>query len=106
VPASALSAEQSALLAGSLINPRRYSPGEPPRRLLARQRIILRRMRATGGTQTAMPSRLPSVPAEPAEDPAAELDTLDEEDPEAQPDETEEIPPDSAVPPAPTQDPP
>jgi monofunctional biosynthetic peptidoglycan transglycosylase len=45
VPASALDAEQAALLAGALINPRVYSPAQPNRRLLRRQEIILRRMR-------------------------------------------------------------
>jgi monofunctional glycosyltransferase len=44
VPASALSRPQAALLAGALINPRRYNPGRPPRRLLRRQAIILARM--------------------------------------------------------------
>jgi monofunctional biosynthetic peptidoglycan transglycosylase len=45
-PASALSAEQSALLAGAIINPRLFNPGAPNRRLLSRQRLILRRMGA------------------------------------------------------------
>src|SRR5205085_10506406 len=44
VPASALSRAQAALLAGALINPRRYNPGRPATRLLRRQRIILARM--------------------------------------------------------------
>ena len=44
VPASDLSAEQAALLAGALINPRIYSPASPNRRLQQRQQIILRRM--------------------------------------------------------------
>lgn len=44
VPASALSAEQAALMAGAIINPVRYSPAHPNRRLLNRQAIILRRM--------------------------------------------------------------
>jgi monofunctional biosynthetic peptidoglycan transglycosylase len=45
-PASALSPEQAALLAGAIINPRLFNPGTPNRRLLARQRLILRRMGA------------------------------------------------------------
>jgi len=45
VPAVALTAEQAALLAGALINPRIYSPASPNQRLLRRQQIILRRMR-------------------------------------------------------------
>jgi monofunctional biosynthetic peptidoglycan transglycosylase len=110
VPASGLNAEQSALLAGSLINPRRYSPGAPPRRLLARQRIILRRMRIGGGPLAATaPPRLSEAPRPAAQDNEvpAELETL-EEDPEAPPDQTDETaPPDSAVPPPPpAQDPP
>jgi monofunctional biosynthetic peptidoglycan transglycosylase len=44
VPASALSREQAALLAGAIINPRLYSPANPRGRLLRRQQIILARM--------------------------------------------------------------
>lgn len=44
VPASSLSAEQAALLAGSIINPRVFSPASPNARLLRRQKIILGRM--------------------------------------------------------------
>jgi monofunctional biosynthetic peptidoglycan transglycosylase len=44
--ASALSADQAALLAGAIINPRVYSPAHPNPRLLRRQRIILSRMGA------------------------------------------------------------
>ena len=44
VPASSLSPEQAALLAGAIINPRRYSPANPNARLRNRQRIILGRM--------------------------------------------------------------
>ena len=110
VPASGLNAEQSALLAGSLINPRRYSPGAPPRRLLARQRIILRRMRIGGGPLAATaPPRISAAPrpAEQENEVPAELETL-EEDPEAPEETTEETaPPDSTVPPTPpAQDPP
>lgn len=42
--AADLSASQAALLAGAIINPRRYSPAHPNARLLRRQAIILRRM--------------------------------------------------------------
>ncbi len=106
VPASALSAEQASLLAGALINPRRYSPGAPPRRLRQRQAIILRRMR--GGAVAAAGQRAPGPlrPAAPVEETPAELETLDE-DPEAMPDETETPPPpDATEPPPPTEDPP
>jgi len=44
IPASALNAEQAALLAGAIINPRLHSPARPTARLLQRQRIILGRM--------------------------------------------------------------
>ncbi|MDE3155533.1 MAG: monofunctional biosynthetic peptidoglycan transglycosylase [Acidobacteriota bacterium] len=45
-PASALTPDEAALLAGAIINPRRYNPAHPPPRLLRRQRLILRRMGA------------------------------------------------------------
>jgi monofunctional biosynthetic peptidoglycan transglycosylase len=44
IPASALSRQQAALLAGAIINPRVLNPARPTGRLLARQRIILGRM--------------------------------------------------------------
>lgn len=44
VPASALSPQQAALLAGAIINPHLYSPAHPNARLLRRQQIILSRM--------------------------------------------------------------
>ncbi len=44
VSASDLSPSQAALMAGAIINPRRYSPAHPNARLLRRQAIILRRM--------------------------------------------------------------
>jgi monofunctional biosynthetic peptidoglycan transglycosylase len=44
VTAAELTAEQAALLAGALINPRLYSPAQPNARLLRRQQIILGRM--------------------------------------------------------------
>ena len=43
-PAASLSADQAAMLAGAIINPRVYSPARPNARLLRRQRIILSRM--------------------------------------------------------------
>jgi monofunctional biosynthetic peptidoglycan transglycosylase len=52
-PASALDAEEAALMAGALINPRVHNPAKPTRRLKRRQEIILRRMElvpATGGS--------------------------------------------------------
>jgi len=44
IPAADLSPEQAALLAGALINPRRYSPAQPNARLLSRKAIILKKM--------------------------------------------------------------
>ena len=46
--ASALSAREAALLAGALPNPRVMSPGNPNKRLRARQRMILSRMQRWG----------------------------------------------------------
>ncbi len=48
VPASALSPNQAALLAGSLPNPRVMNPAVPNRRLRSRQRMILARMKRWG----------------------------------------------------------
>jgi monofunctional biosynthetic peptidoglycan transglycosylase len=107
VPASNLSAEQSALLAGSLINPRRYSPGAPPRRLRQRQAIILRRMRSGGALAASTPHAAPRPPEAPppGEPVAAELETLEAE-PETAPDETGKSPPAQTEPSPPTKDPP
>ena len=44
IPASALNAEQSALLAGAIINPRLLNPARPTARLLRRQQNVLGRM--------------------------------------------------------------
>jgi monofunctional biosynthetic peptidoglycan transglycosylase len=45
VSAGELSADQAALLAASIINPRIYSPARPNPRLLRRQQLILARMK-------------------------------------------------------------
>jgi monofunctional glycosyltransferase len=58
--AAALSADQAALLAGAIINPRVYSPAHPNARLQRRQRIILSRM---GGY--VPPTAVPVVNNEP-----------------------------------------
>ena len=42
--AASLTADEAALLAGAIINPREHSPAHPTRRLLRRQQIIVRRM--------------------------------------------------------------
>lgn len=44
IPASDLSTDQAALLAGAIINPRTYNPAHPNARLRQRQAIILRKM--------------------------------------------------------------
>jgi monofunctional glycosyltransferase len=87
VSASALSASQSALLAGAIINPRVLNPARPTQRLARRQRMLLARMGsvtppppppvvvpppdATEGEpppadEGAEPVTPPDVPAEPA----------------------------------------
>ena len=58
---SALDMEESALMAGAIINPRVHSPAKPTRRLQRRQQIILRRM---GFKETPPPAPTPApVPA-------------------------------------------
>lgn len=54
--ANGLSPDQSALLAGAIINPRLYSPARPNARLMRRQQIIRARMN--------MPDPVPPVPVE------------------------------------------
>ena len=78
VPAAALSPAQSALLAGALINPIRYSPGRPPPRLLRRQQIILGRMGSVEPPPASVevaPSRMPASARaeEPDPEPAPEV---------------------------------
>src|SRR5437867_8442699 len=47
-PASAITPSQAALLAGCLPNPREMNPGSPNKRLRARERMVLARMRRWG----------------------------------------------------------
>jgi monofunctional biosynthetic peptidoglycan transglycosylase len=58
--AAGLSAEQAALLAGAIINPRIHNPAHPTVRLRRRQQIILRRMGAV-----TPPAETPSTPEVP-----------------------------------------
>jgi monofunctional biosynthetic peptidoglycan transglycosylase len=83
VPASGLTREQAALLAGAIINPRVLNPARPNRRLLARQRIVLGRM---GGVEPPAPVPIPAP---------ADEETTDELEPSADPavPPTEEVPP-------------
>jgi monofunctional biosynthetic peptidoglycan transglycosylase len=81
IPAASLSRQQSALLAGAIINPRLLTPARPTRRLLRRQQIILARM--GGGDHPAPPVERPpdlETDAE-AEAPAPRFPlTVDEEE--------------------------
>ena len=45
-PAADLTAEESALLAAAIVNPRVHNPGSPTGRLRRRQQMVMRRMRA------------------------------------------------------------
>jgi monofunctional biosynthetic peptidoglycan transglycosylase len=56
--ASSLSVDEAALLAGAIVNPRVLTPARPSARLLRRQRIILRRMGATGPPPDDMPVQI------------------------------------------------
>jgi monofunctional glycosyltransferase len=76
-PASALSAPEAALLAGAIVNPRILSPANPSSRLLARQRLVLRRMRYVEPPAVVDANVLPDVApfdsTEPASLPGSEL---------------------------------
>jgi len=87
--AASLSAEQAALLAGAIINPRVYSPAHPNARLLRRQRIILSRMGAY-----VPPAAVPVVnsqpqPSDTSEEAGAPPPELSEPAVEPEPAETE-----------------
>jgi monofunctional biosynthetic peptidoglycan transglycosylase len=62
-PASALTPDEAALLAGAIINPREHSPAHPTTRLLRRQQIIVRRMGIKPPEPTAVNVTAPTVPA-------------------------------------------
>jgi monofunctional biosynthetic peptidoglycan transglycosylase len=63
--AASLSADQAALLAGAIINPRLLNPARPTARLVRRQRIIMRRMGAVT-PPVPVPTNAPSVADAPA----------------------------------------
>jgi monofunctional biosynthetic peptidoglycan transglycosylase len=77
--ASSLTADEAALLAGAIINPRMHNPARPTKRLLRRQQIIVRRMgikppaieRAAPAPETAPVLDPPIQPSVPAVDPAS-----------------------------------
>jgi len=78
--AAALSATESALLAGAIINPRVHSPARPTRRLLRRQQIILRRMGGVEPPPNAPASAVtppPEADAEPPDPPLADPPAVD-----------------------------
>jgi monofunctional glycosyltransferase len=61
VPAAALNAEQAAMLAAAIINPRALNPARPTARLYRRQRLILSRM-----GEVTPPAPVPLVATAPA----------------------------------------
>ena len=106
ISAAALNREQSALLAGAIINPRLLSPARPTRRLLRRQQIILGRMgqvalpAAVAARVDRSPDAAPESPAEPTDDTVVE----DVAEPEAPP-LPEDPPVPESLPPTPTDEP-
>jgi monofunctional biosynthetic peptidoglycan transglycosylase len=58
-PASSVTADEAALLAGAIINPREHSPAQPTKRLQRRQQIIARRM----GVKPPPPEVIAHTPA-------------------------------------------
>jgi monofunctional biosynthetic peptidoglycan transglycosylase len=100
--AAGLSAEQAALLAGAIINPRVHNPAHPTPRLRRRQQIILRRMggvtpppESPSTPEVSAPESTPQdVPATPESRPsdAQPLPTPDEI-PEKLPEMQPEVPP-------------
>ena len=89
--AASLSPSQAALLAGAIINPRRYSPARPVGRLLARQKIIMSRM-----GEVTPPVPLPVIAPAPAAPPAAEGEDFTDELPETPATTPSPAPPDTA----------
>ena len=62
VPASAVSSQQAALLAGAIINPRVLQPARPTSRLLRRQQIVLSRMGEVTPPSAVQVNDVPAVP--------------------------------------------
>jgi monofunctional biosynthetic peptidoglycan transglycosylase len=99
-PASALSPQQAALLAGCLPNPRLMSPAAPNKRLRWRQRMILSRLKRWGYLfeQEVLAEKKPeAAPPAPATDTTATTDTA--------PTDTalDQTPPTDSASPAPTE---
>ena len=100
-PASALSPNEAALLAGCLPNPRVMNPGNPNKRLRSRQRMILSRMRRWGVAfeREVLTEKKPA--AQEPERPPEETVTTDSTATETAPTQT-----DTNVPATSTEDPP
>ena len=71
IPAASLSRQQSALLAGAIVNPRLLTPARPTRRLLRRQRIILARM-GSGDQPAPRVASTPDLESDSEPEPAAQ----------------------------------
>ncbi|OFW04271.1 MAG: monofunctional biosynthetic peptidoglycan transglycosylase [Acidobacteria bacterium RIFCSPLOWO2_02_FULL_68_18] len=101
VPASALSRDQAALLAGAIVNPRVLNPARPSARLYRRQRLILSRM-----GEVTPPAPVPLVAAAP-EGPFGDTLAPGEAaaDPVADATAREGLPAEPALPPASESDP-
>jgi monofunctional biosynthetic peptidoglycan transglycosylase len=106
--AASLSAEQAALLAGAIINPRVHNPARPTARLRRRQQIILRRMGAV--TPPAESPSTPEVsppdvtaPVEPATPDVRPTDAQPLPPPEEPIEKPQEIPPTPEPEPTPPQ---
>jgi monofunctional biosynthetic peptidoglycan transglycosylase len=100
VPASALSPQQAATLAGCLPNPRVMNPASPNKRLRARQKMILSRMKRWGYLfEKEVLTPAPTASAAPATQTTATVDTALQQTPPtdtatpAVPPETETQPP-------------
>ena len=83
--AAALSADQAALLAAAIINPRVLNPGRPNARLTRRQRLIRGRMGGVSPPPVVLPVPVPPVPHQevaPVEEPVldGQLDEVEEDD--------------------------
>jgi len=94
ISAAGLSADQAALLAGAIINPRVHNPAHPTPRLRRRQQIVLRRMGAV-----TPPAESPSTPDLPTPEstrpPDAQPSPAPSEIPEKPPDTSPDNPPPS-----------
>ena len=107
IPAAGLSRQQSALLAGAIVNPRLLTPARPTRRLLRRQQIILARMESGGDRPVPPVATTPDLESDAESDaapPPRFRTTVDEE--EAQEGEGIEAPAEPEPAPPVEQDPP